>query len=49
MTWINWDSICMSYETGGLGVRRLIEFNSDLLGKWYLRMLEERNSLWFKV
>jgi len=36
-------------EVGGLGIRRIREFNTALLGKWCWRMLVERESLWFKV
>jgi len=32
---INWDTICSKNENGGLGVRRIHEFNLALLGKWY--------------
>jgi len=34
ITWIKWDTVCMRKEEGGLGVRRLKEFNLALLGKW---------------
>jgi len=39
----------MSKEVGGLGVRRLKEFNIALLGKWCWRYLVDRDGLWFKV
>ncbi|GAU33855.1 hypothetical protein TSUD_66410 [Trifolium subterraneum] len=39
----------LSKEYGGLGVRKLREFNSTSLGKWCWRMLVERDSLWFRV
>jgi hypothetical protein len=38
-------SICLQNEYGGLGVRRLMEFNLPLLGKWCWRMLVERDGL----
>jgi len=34
---------------GGLGVRRLGEFNLSLLGKWCLRLLEVKDELWYRV
>jgi len=30
-------------------VRRLRELNDALLGKWFLRLLVERRSLWYRV
>ena len=37
--WVGRDTVCLSKEEGGLGVRRLKEFNVALLGKWCWRML----------
>jgi len=34
---------------GGLGVRRLREFNIALLGKWCWHMLVDKESLWYRV
>ncbi|GAU40603.1 hypothetical protein TSUD_28090 [Trifolium subterraneum] len=48
-TWISWNTICLNKESGGLGVRRLREFNTALLGKWCWRMLVDRGGLWFRV
>jgi hypothetical protein len=49
LAWIKWDTICMKRECGGLGVKRLREFNYALLGKWVWRVLEEKDSLWCSV
>jgi hypothetical protein len=46
ISWIKWDTICLQTANGGLGVKRLKEFNISLLGKWVWRLLEERESLW---
>ena len=34
ITWVDWKSVCKSQEVGGLGVKRIKEFNLALLGKW---------------
>jgi len=49
ISWINWDTICSKKEEGGLGVRRIREFNLPLLGKWCWRMRAENMSLWYRV
>jgi len=34
VSWIDWESNCLGKEYGGLGARRMMEFNISLLGKW---------------
>lgn len=47
MAWVSWDTICISKEKGGLGIKNLEAFNLALLIKWRWRILvEEGNSLW---
>ena len=41
--------MCLPKEVGGLGVRRLHEFNISLLGKWWWRMLVDRDGPWYRV
>ncbi|GAU40604.1 hypothetical protein TSUD_28100 [Trifolium subterraneum] len=43
---LNWKSICLSKEYGGLGVRKLREFNLSLLGR--LRVGGRRGSVWWR-
>jgi len=31
IAWISWDSVCLGKDKGGLGVRRMFEFNLALL------------------
>ena len=49
ITWIGWKTLCSKKEHGGLGVRKLKEFNIALLGKWFWRMLVDREGLWYHV
>ena len=49
ISWITWNSICLRKEYGGMGVRRLRDFNTALLRKWCWRLLVERDGLWRKV
>jgi len=49
IVWVDWDAVCLSKEEGGLGVRRLKEFNVALLEKWCWRMLVDKEGLWFRV
>jgi len=46
---VDWKTVCSSKEVGGLGVRKIREFNLTLLGKWGWRLLEDTESLWFRV
>jgi hypothetical protein len=47
--WVKWEKISKSKERGGLGVRDLRAFNIALLGKWWWRIRNEKESLWYKV
>ena len=49
ITWIGWNTLCSKKEHGGLGVRKLKEFNIALLGKWCWRILVDREGLWYHV
>jgi len=45
--WIAWSSVCLSKECGGLGVRRLREFNLALLGiECWWRSMVRRQGGW---
>ncbi|XP_058726223.1 uncharacterized protein LOC131597549 [Vicia villosa] len=47
--WASWDTVCLPIEKGGLGVRRIGDFNVALLCKWKWRILEQTRALWYGV
>jgi hypothetical protein len=46
---VNWDSVCASFQCGGLAVRNIRLFNKALLGKRLWRFGAEREALWRRV
>ena len=43
---VNWSTVCLAKQKGGLGVRGLTNPNRVLLSKWSWRFANERDSLW---
>jgi hypothetical protein len=41
--------VCLECDKGGLGVRRVKEFNVSLVGKWWWRSLVANEGLWYKT
>jgi len=49
LSWVDWNTVCRGKEVGGLGVRRIREFNLALLGRWGWWLLIDSSSLWIRV
>ncbi|XP_058751317.1 uncharacterized protein LOC131624383 [Vicia villosa] len=43
--WVGWDKVCTPLDRGGLGVRKIEEFNDALLLKWKWRIIQGGHSL----
>lgn len=46
---VKWDKICMSKNTGGLGVPNIFLYNTALLGKWWSKYYAKENNLWKQI
>lgn len=49
LAWIRWKTLCKPKEYGGLGLNDWNAFNRALLGKWWWKLMHDRQSLWSKV
>ena len=43
---VNWSTVCLAKQKGGLDIRGLTNLNRVLLSKWSWRFANERDSLW---
>lgn len=49
IAWINWETVCLPKEKGGLGIKDINNFNMALLDKWEWNLRQQRGELWAKV
>jgi len=43
---VSWEKFCTPISNGGLGIRKLVQFNRALLGKWLWRFGMDRDAWW---
>nr|GEY97917.1 RNA-directed DNA polymerase, eukaryota [Tanacetum cinerariifolium] len=48
-SWVGWNKVLASKESGGLGVSSLFALNRALMFKWVWRFIPHNNSLWARV
>ena len=46
---VSWRNVCEPLQNGGLGIRNLVHFNQELLGKWLWYYALEGDALWRRV
>ena len=46
---VSWRNVSEPLQNGGLGIRNLVHFNQELLGKWLWYYALERDALWRRV
>lgn len=46
---VNWETVTLSKDQGGLGIRRLREMNLAFLAKLGLRIMNDEECLWIKM
>ena len=49
IAWVNWDTICLPKNRGGLGIKDLAKFNEALLGKWGCDLANNQDQLWARI
>lgn len=49
IVWLKWEDLCKSFTEGGLGIKKMGEFNKALVAKWVWRFLEGKENLWKKL
>ncbi|XP_058732569.1 uncharacterized protein LOC131604096 [Vicia villosa] len=47
--WVSWRNSCFPTDRGGIGLRRIRDFNLALLQKWRWRILGGSEALWYEV
>ncbi|RZB98494.1 CST complex subunit CTC1 [Glycine soja] len=49
IAWVGWDTVCLSKDKGGLGIKDINNFNIALLGKWRWHLMQQKGELWARV
>ena len=49
IAWVNWDTIFLPKNKGGLGIKDLSKFNEVLLGKWVWDLANNQDQFWARI
>jgi len=46
ISWVAWDKVYSPVEEGGLGIKHVGRFNTNLLAKWLWRLGSKEEGVW---
>ena len=49
IAWVGWDTVCLSKDKGGLGIKDINNFNIALLGQWRWHLMQQKGKQWARV
>jgi len=49
IVWVNWETVYLPKDKGGLGIRDLRTFNTTLLGKWRWELFQNQGEMWSRI
>ncbi|KHN41382.1 Putative ribonuclease H protein, partial [Glycine soja] len=49
IAWVNWKTVCLPKDKGGLGIKDLQVLNTALLGKWSWELFQNHGDMWTRI
>ena len=49
IAWVNWKTVCLPRDKGGLGIKDLRAFNTALLAKWKCELFHQHGDMWGRI
>ena len=49
IAWVNWETVCLPKDKGGLDIKDLQTFNYALLSKWRWQLFKNQGEMWSRI